>query len=309
MTPLGPRLIQPARVRPLRAVDTPPVFGITPRRFVERNARQRDALVADAPQHEPARNRLGLARRARDDPAVLLDELVAHDLDRLDPFLAEDRDRRDEEAEDDPPRLARRPARRTPEQLEVPSSAISVRFQLAPCSPASSSRSCGVDDGLARRNSPSSLSSGGVNAACTGPRRPSMRISRSGEAAIASAAASIVSVGASSSAVSASIRAQSIATLPFPITTTRSRVEVEVEVLEVRVAVVPGDERGGRPRSGQVLAGDAEPAVGLRAHGVDDRVVDREQLVVRHGRADLDVAEEAEARAARPSSRTRARRP
>ena len=72
--------------------------------------------------------------------------------------------------------------------------------------------------------------------------------------------------------------------------------EVELEVLEVGVAVVPGDERRGRPRAGQVLAGDAEPPVGLRADGVDDRVVEREQLLVRDVAADLDVAEEAEAR-------------
>jgi hypothetical protein len=75
--------------------------------------------------------------------------------------------------------------------------------------------------------------------------------------------------------------------------------EVELEVLEVRVAVVPGDELGRRPRAGQVLAGDPEPSVGLRTDGVDDRVVDREQIVVRDGRADLDVAEETEARPGR----------
>ena len=72
--------------------------------------------------------------------------------------------------------------------------------------------------------------------------------------------------------------------------------EVELEVLEVGVAVVPGDELGRRPRAGQVLAGDPEPPVGLRADGVDDRVVALAQLVVRHVAPDLDVAEEAEAR-------------
>ena len=89
------------------------------------------------------------------------------------------------------------------------------------------------------------------------------------------------------------MRAQSIATLPFPITTARSHVEVELEVLEIGVAVVPGDERRRGPRARQVLAGDPEPPVGLRADRVDDRVVERAQLLVRHGRADLDVAEEA----------------
>ena len=46
--------------------------------------------------------------------------------------------------------------------------------------------------------------------------------------------------------------------------------EVELEVLEIGVPVVPGDERGGRPRAGQVLAGDPEAAVGLRPERVDD---------------------------------------
>src|SRR6185312_439402 len=57
----------------------------------------------------------------------------------------------------------------------------------------------------------------------------------------------------------------------------------------------PGDELGRRPRAGKVLAGDAELTVRLRAHGVDDRVVEPPELVVRDVPADLDVAEEAEA--------------
>src|SRR5581483_11823898 len=86
---------------------------------------------------------------------------------------------------------------------------------------ASSTRSAGSTITSAPASSPSSCSSGGVNAACTGPRRPSITISSSGDATIASIASSVVSVVASSSAVSASIRTQSIATLPFPTTTTR----------------------------------------------------------------------------------------
>ena len=50
--------------------------------------------------------------------------------------------------------------------------------------------------------------------------------------------------------------------------------EVELEILEVGMAVVPGDERRGRPRARQILAGDAELPVGLRADRVDDRVVE-----------------------------------
>ena len=72
--------------------------------------------------------------------------------------------------------------------------------------------------------------------------------------------------------------------------------EVELEVLEVGVAVVPGDELGGRPRAGKVLAGDAEAPIGLRADRVDHGVVERRELVVRDVASDLHVAEEAKAR-------------
>ena len=50
-------------------------------------------------------------------------------------------------------------------------------------------------------------------------------------------------------------------------------VEVELALGEVGVAVVPGDELGGRVRAGKVLAGDPELAVGAGAVGADDRVV------------------------------------
>ena len=48
-------------------------------------------------------------------------------------------------------------------------------------------------------------------------------------------------------------------------------------LLEVGMAVVPGDENGGGPRARQVLAGDLEPPVGLRADRVDDGVVEVER--------------------------------
>ena len=49
--------------------------------------------------------------------------------------------------------------------------------------------------------------------------------------------------------------------------------EVEVVVGVVGVGVVPADEGGGGVAAGQVLAGDAELAVGLAADREDDRVV------------------------------------
>ena len=74
-----------------------------------------------------------------------------------------------------------------------------------------------------------------------------------------------------------------------------ARGQVELEPAVVGVAVVPGDELGRGPAPGQVLAGDPERLVGLRAGGVDDRRVVAHQLGVRHVDADLDVAEEAAA--------------
>ena len=73
-------------------------------------------------------------------------------------------------------------------------------------------------------------------------------------------------------------------------------VEIEPEVLEIGMAVVPGDELRGRPRAGQVLAGDPEPPVGLGADGVDDGVVQAGEIGVGNVPPHLDVAEEAEAR-------------
>ena len=62
------------------------------------------------------------------------------------------------------------------------------------------------------------------------------------------------------------------------------------------VAVVPGDELGGGDRPRAVVARDSQPVVGRRADRVDDRVVALEQVLRRHVGAELDAAEEAEAR-------------
>ena len=71
--------------------------------------------------------------------------------------------------------------------------------------------------------------------------------------------------------------------------------QVELEVAVVGVAVVPGHELGGGPAPGQLLAGDAERLVGLRAGRVDDGGVVAHELGVREVDADVDVAEEAHA--------------
>ena len=54
--------------------------------------------------------------------------------------------------------------------------------------------------------------------------------------------------------------------------------EIELVTGVVGMAVVPGDEIGGRVRAGQVLAGNAELAVGAGPVGEDDRVVELAEL-------------------------------
>src|SRR5205823_3796008 len=71
--------------------------------------------------------------------------------------------------------------------------------------------------------------------------------------------------------------------------------EIEGEILKVGVAVVPGDKGRRGPRAREILSGNAQMAVGLRAERVDDGVVQLCQLLVRDIPSDLDVAEEAEA--------------
>jgi hypothetical protein len=65
------------------------------------------------------------------------------------------------------------------------------------------------------------------------------------------------------------------------------------------VTVVPSDELGRGPRSGEVLAGKTQAAIGLRADGVDDGVVQAQEIRMREVAADLDVAEESEPRLGR----------
>src|SRR5207244_9987683 len=88
----------PGGVGARRAFDPAAVVRDRGLALVERNAGKRDALVADAPENQPARNRLGLARRPRDQPAAVFDELVTDELDRLNAVIAEDRERRGQEA-------------------------------------------------------------------------------------------------------------------------------------------------------------------------------------------------------------------
>ena len=95
-------------------------------------------------------------------------------------------------------------------------------------------------------------------------------------------------------ACSASIRATSVATLPFPITTARSHERSNSRSAKSGWRVVPGDERGGRMRTGELLAGDPEVAVRGRSVRIDDGVEAVGELSGADVAADLDVAEEPE---------------
>ena len=228
ITPVGPRLIQPVQKTPgtgAPSVSTHAAAGVRDDAplLVERNAREPDAVIPDAAQHDPARNRLLLVRRhgAQSAAAVLL-EPVSHHPDGFHATVADDRDRRGEKAQPDCTRLAgrrrRRPSRAAPRGCAVPSRSPPARLRWPDRARGRPRRR---RDPLRRARSARS-SSGLVKAACTGPRRPSTRISRIPAAAIAAMAGSVVSVAASSSAVSASMRATSTATLPLPTTTARS---------------------------------------------------------------------------------------
>ena len=73
-----------------------------------------------------------------------------------------------------------------------------------------------------------------------------------------------------------------------------ARRQVGRHLLEMRVRVVPAHEVHGRDAAGQILAGDVQRPVGLRADGVDHRVVAFGQLARMNVFADRDVAEEPE---------------
>ena len=159
----------------------------------------------------------------------------------------------------------------------------------------SSSSSAGSTTTSAPASSPSSPSSVDVHAACTGPRRPRTTISRmpGGDDRLDGR---IGGVGGRELLAGQREHARDVeCDVPVPDDDCALVREVELEVLEVGVAVVPGDELGRGPRAREVFAGDPEPPVRLRPDRVDDRVVERGELVVADVASDLDVAEEAEA--------------
>ncbi len=158
----------------------------------------------------------------------------------------------------------------------------------------SSSSSDGSTRMSAPARSPISWSSVDVQAACTGPRRPRTTISRIPDLHDR-LDRRIRGVGGCELLPGQREHARDVQR-DVPVADDHGALsgEVEVELLEVRVAVVPGDELGGSPRAGQVLARNAETTVRLRADGIHHRVVVLHELRVRDVLADLDVAEETE---------------
>ena len=157
------------------------------------------------------------------------------------------------------------------------------------------SRSAGSTTTSAPASSPSSISSGFVKAAWAGPRRPTHDDLLHGRAADGGDRL-VRGVGAGELLGGQGEHARHVdRDVPDADHDRPLDAEVEAEAVEVGVAVVPGDELGGRPRPRQVLTRDAEPAVGLRADGVEDGVVEPGEILVEEVAADLDVAEEAEA--------------
>ena len=289
--------LDPARdVGALGSDDPSSVVRDRPTALVERNAGQGDALVADATQNEPRRDQLRCAGRASDDASVLLDELVAHHLDRLDAVAADNRHRRDEEPEDDPARLARRRALgELAEQLVVAPRALAVLLERA-LARRVEPQVVRVDDHVGagelaellqlgrregRLHRPAAAEHHDLLEAGTADRvdRLGRRIGRR------------ELLGRQCEHPGAVDRH-----VPVPDHHGSLVGEVEHAVLEVGMAVVPGDELGRRPRSREVLAGDSQAPIGLGADRVDDSVVVSEELRVADRRADLDVAQEAEAR-------------
>ena len=276
MNPVGPRLIHPTTYAPRRPSTRPRTFGTIPACSSKGRSGSATPAIADRSEHEPGLEDLGVLgrygppRRRPARPAWLrttrtpVTASVAEDLARA--------------------RLAKRSTmRRLPGRVggaaRPQGGQLPARHGVvAPISVGRPPRR--------RRRCPSRpsrpISSGNVNAAWAGPRRPSTTTSRTRAPPAAPRARGRrcrCAPVASGSVVR--IRATSRATLPLPTTTARSCAQVDVEIRLIGVAVVPGHEVGGGAASGQVLPRYAEASVLRRAGGVHDGVVVLGQLGVR----------------------------
>ena len=294
--PRRPALDPAGAVRRHRAPTRPPSFGIVPVRSSNGTPGQRDAVVADAAKDEPALDRLVVVGRARRVRAV--DELVADELDR--PRRARRRGSRRASAGS-----AARIARGLPVGLARGVLAQDARRSASrsPAQPRARPRS--ARRARARRDRPGCPRRRGRRARrprpASTPPAPARAVRRRRSrgcptSLIASIASSVVSVGASSSGRQREHPGdveRDVAVADHDRSLVR---EVELEVLEVRVAVVPGDELAWPPTS------RAGPRRGSRAGGRSARRPRRRprRRAARssscvHVDAELDVAEEAEA--------------
>src|SRR6185312_2191152 len=263
--------------------------------LVERKLRQADAAVADAPKHEAALDRLALIGGNGDETSIPLLEPVAYELDRLNFLVAVERNRRHEEAKPDGHWLAR----------------LLARGEVAQNIHVATSVGVVLERGLAHRVE---LKLGGIDNDVGAGELPELlqlrgRPRRLGRAAAADdddvanrRAADRLDRGVGRVRGLELCRCQrkhpgdvqsDVAVADHD---RALDVQVELQLLKVRVAVVPGDELGGRPGARQIFAGDVQPAIALRAERVDDRVVEAGQIGVCEITADFDVAEEPEAR-------------
>ena len=216
-------------------------------------------------------------------------ELVAHELDPLDAFLAENRHRRPEEAEDDSARLSLRLASR--ELLQNRDVALGVRaLRLGTLELG------GVDDDVRAGELPHLVQLGRRERRLRGAaatddddladRRARDRRNRR-----------VGRIRGLELFVRERKHPRHVERhVPVADHDGTLDREVEVELLIVGMAVVPGDELGRRPRAAQILAGNPEPSVSLRADRVDDGVVEAHEIGVVDVAPKLHVAEESEAR-------------
>ena len=265
--------------------------------LVEGHALDRDAGVADRAQHQPALELFALAGVPGAQRAALLDQLVAADHDLLDLAVALDLDRRGEEAQDDPLSLALGLALgELAQRLDVDAGRLVGLV--------------GLEVGGAGRVE---LDLGGVDDDVGVLHLAELPDLRVGECGLGRAAAAedddladplrveqldrvVGGVGLAQLVVGQRQHPGDVHRDVAVADHDRALAgEVELLVAVVGVGVVPADEGGGRVAAGQILAGDAELAVGLAADRVDDRVVEALEVLDLDVVADLDVAEEAEA--------------
>ena len=277
MTPDGPRLIHPTAYSPVRSVPSgshtrPPSVRISPRR----SSKERPGAAG--------RGSRSSGSRAARDHLVLRGgharsrlEAVAHHTHAGHPSaagLAEDLDRRAQKRSSI--RCERPLGRRGRELAQDGHVAARGRRGLVAGSSATSGGSTMTST---RASSPSSRSSGVVNAASTGPRRPSTTTSVIEAAASAAIAWSAASVDASSSRVQRRASARRRA----------RRCRCRSRRRACRTDRRPRRRTAGgrctrrrtrwRDRPRAFLAGEAEPVVARCADRVDDRVVALEQLL------------------------------